>query len=192
MADVRQRKVGAAIKGISVLDAVKAVKARAGEDGYNRVVAALDDEARQALGSPLLATSWYPLDAFVRFLRADLAVTAGGDERVLVERSEAVIDRQLRGIYRLFIKLGSPEFVLKRISTVHMAYFNGITAEIVSLTPGRGVIRYIGFEPEHRLIGHIVIGFFRKALAISGAKDVHAAFATPIGAPEADLVVTWR
>jgi hypothetical protein len=38
---------------------------------------------------------------------------------VLIGRSEKVIEGQLHGIYRVFVKLGSPEFVIKRISAVH-------------------------------------------------------------------------
>lgn len=182
------------IKGTAVLDSVRAIRKRSGEEEYGRIVATLDDEARRLVTGELLPTSWYPLDPFVRFLEADLRATAGGDESALVERTEGLIERQLRGIYKLFVRLGSPEFVLKRISIVHMTYYNGVHVETTSLTPGRAVLRYTGFEPSHKLIGYAIIGFFRKALQISGAKDVQASFATPIGSEKgyAELVVTWR
>ena len=192
MTELKPNRVGVSLKGSAVLETVQAIKARSGDEGYEKIVGTLDDDARTMFRRVILPTAWYPLDAFVRFLEADLRESAGGNERVLIERSEIVIDRQLRGIYRLFVKFGSPEFVLKRISIVHMTYFNGVNIEI-NLKPGRAVIRYTGFEPQHRLMGYSIIGFYRKALEISGAKGVQVSFATPIGDSKgyAELVATW-
>jgi hypothetical protein len=187
-------KPGVTIKGAAVLDAVRAMRKGHGDEGFARIVATLDPEARTIFEGAILPTSWYPLDAFVRLLDAELRQGAGGDERALVERAERIVEKQLRGIYRLFVKLGSPEFVLKRIAIVHMTYYNGVNLETTSLTPGRAVLRYTGYEPAHRLIGNVNIGFFKKALEMSGAKDVVAAFTVPIGDARgyAELVVTWR
>lgn len=194
MSESKRPDVAVSIKGSAVLDTVRAIRKRSGEEEYGRILSTLDQEARTLLGGDIVATSWYPLDPFVRFLEADLRETAGGNEAALIERTEGLIGRQLRGIYQLFVKLGSPEFVLKRISIVHMTYYQGVDLETRSLTPGRAVLRYRGFEPRHKLMGYSLIGFFRKALQISGAKDVRASFTVPIEAGEgyAELVVTWR
>ena len=60
------------------------------------------------------------------FLEADIRETAGGNEQELVKRAEAVIEKQLSGIYKMFIRLGSPEFVIRRIAAVHSTYFDGV------------------------------------------------------------------
>jgi hypothetical protein len=191
MAEAKRPQV--TIKGSAVLDSARGIRERLGDDAYARLVAGLDDDARHLFEGDILPTSWYPLDAFVRFLEADLRESAGGDERALVARSRWLFERQLKGIYRLFVKLGSPEFVLKRISIVHMTYYNGVHLETVSLGPGRAVLRYTGFDARHRLIGNAIVGFYGKALELSGAKDVRAEFTTPIGDPKgyAELLVTW-
>lgn len=191
MAETKKPQV--TTKGSAILDTVRAIRKRSGDEGYAQLLAGLDDEARAVFQGTILPTGWYPLDAFVRLLALDLQQTAGGDEQALVGRTEWLVERQLRGIYRLFVRLGSPEFVLKRISLVHLTYYNGVDVETRSLTPGRAVLRYTGFESRHKLIGNSIIGFFRKALELSGAKNVRAAFETPIGDEKgyAELVVTW-
>ncbi len=193
MTESKGPRVGVAVKGSAIRDTVRAIRKRSGDEEYGRILSTLDEEARALLGGDIVATNWYPLDPFLRFLEADLRETAGGDEAALIERTEALIERQLRGIYRLFVRLGSPEFVLKRISIVHQTYYRGVDLETTSLAPGRAVLRYTGFEPRHRLVGYSLIGFFRKALHISGAKDVQASFTVPIeaGRGYAELVVTW-
>jgi len=193
MTEPKTRRVGVSIKGSVVLETVQAIKARAGAEGFEAIVGTLDDDARAMLRGVIFPTAWYPLDPFARFLQADLRVSAGGNERALIKRSEAIIDGQLRGIYRLFVRFGSPEFVLKRISVIHMTYYNGVNVETKSLTPGRAVIRYTGFEPQHNLMGYTIIGFFKKALEISGAKDVQVSFTIPIseGKEYSELTATW-
>lgn len=100
----------------------------------------------------------------------------------MIIRSEAVIERQLSGIYRIFVRLGSPEFVIRRIAAVHSTYFDGV--EIIPQMTGTNSasIRYVGFAPQHRIIGFVIIGFFRKALEISGATQIDVHFRVPIEA----------
>src|ERR1700740_2248703 len=91
-----------------------------------------------------------------------------------------VIERQLRGIYKAFVKLGSPEFVIKRIAAVHETYFQGVPIEVRVRGQGKAVVRYAGFEKQHRIMGFAIIGFFKKALEISGATDWCLSFTVPI------------
>jgi hypothetical protein len=59
--------------------------------------------------------------------------------------------------------------------------------------PGKALVRYTGFEKQHRIMGFAIIGFFKKALEISGAKDVVLSFTTPIeeGKTFAELSIGW-
>jgi hypothetical protein len=123
----------------------------------------------------------------------EIKVLAAGDENMVTRGSEAVIERQLRGIYKAFVKLGSPEFVIKRIAAVHATYFEGVPIEVNLPAPRSAIVRYKGFEKHHRIMGFAIIGFFRKALEISGAKDVAIRFTVPIeeGKEFAELSITW-
>jgi hypothetical protein len=108
--------------------------------------------------------------------------------------SEAVIERQLRGIYKAFVKLGSPEFVIKRIAAVHATYFQGVPIEVQIQGNGRALVTYTGFEKQHRIMGFAIVGFFKKALEISGAKDVAIYFSVPIeeGKSYSELSIAWK
>jgi len=181
------------IKGTAVLDTIAMVKKRAGEEGFKKIVALLNEDAKKLFQGEVFTSSWYPLDLFTQFLEVEIRESAGGNEELLIKGSEAVIERQLRGIYKVFVKLGSPEFVLKRIAAVHATYFRGVEIRVEMTGPGNATIRYTGYEKQHRIIGFAIIGFFRKALEISGAKNVQARFATPIEAGKgyAELAISW-
>jgi len=104
-----------------------------------------------------------------------------------------VIERQLRGIYKIFIRLGSPEFVIRRIAAVHSTYFEGVDTIAEMKGPNTAAIQYVGFTREHRIIALVIIGFFRKALEISGAKQIDVRFRVPIeaGEPYCELSLIW-
>jgi len=162
------------IKGSAISDSISSVKNRSGEKEYNKILDLLSIDTRKLFeDAEILFTSWYPLDAFTEFLAADIKTTADGDENVLIERSEAVIEKQLRGIYKIFVKIGSPEFVLNRMSNAHQSYFRGVVIDVTMIDKGKAIIKYTGFDMNHRLIEYAIIGFYKKALEISGAKNVN-------------------
>jgi hypothetical protein len=182
------------IKGSVVLESLAIVRARLGAR-YQELLNLLDDETRPLFvegNRSLTAVNWIPLASYTRFLEADVAVSDGGNEAALIARSEAIIERQLHGIYKVFVKMSRPESLIEKIAAIHGTYFRGVQID-KTIAPGRASIRYTGFQKEHRVIGLAIIGFYRKALQLCGAKDVKAEFAIPIEAEkeQAELAVTW-
>jgi hypothetical protein len=183
---------GVQIKGSAVLDAVRSVRTREGEQRFRALVALVDEPFRTIFLGEIFDIAWYPLDAFVAFLAASLKYS-GDDEKVLTARSEAVIERQLRGIYRVFVRLRSPESIVKRIVTIHRTYFTGASVDFDLPAPGRAIVKYRGFEKQHRLLEYVIIGFYRKALELCGAKCVQVMVTVPIaqGCGSCELTMTW-
>lgn len=181
------------IKGTAVLDTLKAIEARAGKAELDKIISHLDPETRGIFQQPISPSTWYSCDAFSRFLEADIRETAGGNEQELVKRAEAVIEKQLSGIYKMFVRLGSPEFVIRRIAAVHSTYFDGVQIIPEMKGPNSATIQYVGFSRGHRIMGFVILGFFRKALEISGAKKVDVHFTVPIDAGEqfCELALAW-
>jgi hypothetical protein len=181
------------IKGSAIKETIHQIKSRAGEAAFQKILGLLDEETRKVCQGEIFSSSWYPLDLFSRFLEVEIKVLADGKEEMVTRGSEAVIERQLRGIYKAFVKLGSPEFVIKRIAAVHATYFQGVPIEVVVQGHGKALVCYRGFEKQHRIMGFAIIGFFKKALEISGAKDVVIYFTVPIeeGQASCELSIAW-
>ena len=181
------------IKGSAIKETIEQIKKRAGEEAFQKILGLLDPETRKVCESEVFASTWYSLDIFTRFLEIEIRVFADGNEEMVTRGSEAIIERQLRGIYKAFVKLGSPEFVIKRIAAVHATYFQGVPIEVQLQGSGKALVKYTGFEKQHRIMGFAIIGFFKKALEISGAKDVVLHFTTPIdeGKEYSELSIAW-
>jgi hypothetical protein len=144
------------ISGSVLLDTIKAVKTRQGDQEFAKILAHLHGEAKLIFNAPIESWRWYPVDAFVSFLETDIRETADGDRRVLIERSKKVIESQLHGIYKFLVRIGSPKFVINRIATIHASYFQGVQI-IPEIEDGpRATIKYIGFEKHHDIMEYIV------------------------------------
>ena len=183
----------AEIKGTVLMDSIKAIKARGGEAEFQEILQNVSEETRNIFEGRISASSWYSVDAFAEFLEVDIRETANGVREVLITRAEKVIEAQLQGIYRVFIRYGSPMFVVKRIAAVHATYYHGIEILPQAHESNGATIRYIGLRKRHEIMGYGIIGFFRKALEISGAKDIAVKFTVPISDEKeyAELTITW-
>ncbi len=168
------------VKGSALIDAIAVVRRRYGEPGVQAVLATLEGEAQELLRGKLLANDWYPLDVMTSFMAAGIRIHSGGDETVVIDRAERVVERQLGGIYRIFIRLGSPEHIIRRLGAIHQTYFEHVQVEPSFTEERRARIRYTGFGPQHRIMEPAIVGFYRKALQLSGAKDVMARITAPL------------
>lgn len=188
-----QGRLVADIKGRVLLDTLAAVRERSGEQELAKIIKSLSNESRKVFESSILFSEWYPLDAFTEFLEVNIRETANGDREVLAKRSEKVVESQLRGVYKIFVRLGSPKFVISRISAVHETYFRGVKI-IMEFERHSATVRYVGFQKEHNIMEQVVIGFFRKALAMSGANRVELKFTVPIAqaGPYSELAISWQ
>lgn len=182
----------AEIKGNSILDALAAIRARAGEQELKKILQGLSSESRALLEAPIYPSSWYSLDAFTEFLEVDARETANGNYEVMIKRSEKVIEAQLSGIYKVFVKAGTPGFVINRIAAVHATFFRGVQI-IPEVEEHQAVVKYVGFQKQHRILQYTIIGFFRKALEMCGAKEVRLNFTVPMteGREYSELTIFW-
>lgn len=181
------------IKGTVLLDTIAAIKARAGEHEFAKIVKALNPQSRTLFEGAIYSSTWYSLDAFTEFLEVDIRETAGGDREALSKRSEKVIEKQLSGIYKIFVKVGTPGFVISRISAVHSTYFRGIQI-IPEIEERMATIKYLGFQKQHQILEYTIRGFFRKALEMCGAKEVAMKFTVPMaeGKEYSELTISWQ
>jgi hypothetical protein len=194
--DLLGRSRVARIKGTAMIDTIKAIKAikqRGGQPELDRIVGGLSPEARKAFDAPIKSWDWYSIDVFAELLEVIVRETADGDPDILTERAEKVVDSQLRGAYRIFIKLGSPGYVIKRIAAVHETYFDGIQIIPDVEDSRQASIRYVGFKKRHAILQYTIIGFFRKALELSGAKQVAVNFKVPMSddTDYSEVAITW-
>ncbi len=183
----------AEIKGMAVRDTLRSIVARLGREGLDVLLEAAGEDARALFTEQVSVSAWYPLDAYASLLEAEVRAE-GGDPGGLMARAEKVIEKQLSGVYRVFVRLGSPEFLVKRISAAHETYFRGVGIELLACEKGRAAIRYTGFTQRHRVMEYVIVSFYRKALELAGARDARAQVtkSVSLGGGVSEVEMTWR
>ena len=153
---------------------------------------ALATPADRTLLDAASVSGWYPLDFFARWLDICLEVACGGNKATLVERAAVGLEHQLRGIYRVFALLSSPEAVLKKLSAIHSAYFDGITYDLHEKHPKEYRITYKGFDKKHALLECVILGWWRKILQTTKAQKPEVEVVNSVASGKGDIEISLR
>jgi len=95
-----------------------------GPDAYRNTVAALDPADRDVLSGLVLASGWYPVGTWNRALDRYLRTYHPNPKKGMDAFSVLLGDRELTGLVKFVLKLGSPEFMLKRTNFLWARYFD--------------------------------------------------------------------
>jgi hypothetical protein len=157
------------IKGLSLRNYPIALRAMRGDAVADRLLASLPRELREGLEmGTILASGWYPV-AYKRELhRAGAKVTGEpGFARII---SNEMTKRDLKGIYRTFIRIASPRFVLSLASRIFSTYFRPGTMRVVERRDGFVKVQLtdcFGFDAN---MWQDVFGGCEATLELAGAK----------------------
>jgi len=115
--------------------------------------------------------NWYPLSWYTDLHRAAQKVTGEGPDLARTMGFEATRD-DLSGIYRIFLLVVSPEFVISKAPLLFNTYYDTGTMEVTDATRGRARARWtdcVGFDHNLWLD---VQGSCQAGLEAAGARDV--------------------
>jgi hypothetical protein len=183
---------GPLVKGTVLLDALAVLHERLGVEAYLRLLTALDPAARQVLAGGALPGEWYSLEVLTGLMRTSMELNEAGEGQVMAD-AEELVTRHLRGVYAFFVRLGSPEWLIKRIAALHARYFRNLKISPTFEGAQRARIRYEGLAPKHRILALGIVGFYRKALELSGARSREVRITVPIeaGTDCLELALSW-
>lgn len=76
---------------------------------------------------------------------------------------------------------------------MHETYFDGIQIIPEVDDSRQASIKYVGFKKRHAILQYTIIGVFRKALELSGAKQVNVNFKVPMSddTDYSEVAITW-
>lgn len=163
----------AQVTGTAVVASLRYVKERFGGDALQRVLAALSDDERKVLDAGILASSWYPMPLFLRFMREAERQLAAQEDSVIRRMGAASAEYGIKGVYKIFFKMGSPEFVIGRAARVFGSYYDSGRIEVVETRAGRAVLDLHGFEGAPQFCERI-LGWMEKTVQMAGARDLRS------------------
>ena len=163
----------AQVKGTAVVASVRYVSERFGASALAAVLKGLPDEDRRILEGGVLASSWYPVPLFLRFMQ-EAEKQLGAKEPDLVRRmGRASADYGVKTVYKIFFKVGSPAFIIGRAARVFGSYYDTGKLTVVDTSSGGAVLDLEGFEGAPQFCERIR-GWMERTVELAGAKNLRA------------------
>lgn len=156
---------------------------------------ALPPASRAVMEGRIATDGWYPLnDAFVAPTRAvcDLFFQGSRDGAWQIGRFSA--DYALWGLLRLFVRIGSPHFLIRRAGQVFSAYYRPSEIVVDSAAPTTAIVRITRFPQPEELVELRIGGWMERALEISGCSGVQLVIRKSLtrGDPATEFEAGWR
>jgi hypothetical protein len=164
------------VKGSTLVPRLNYLKAHDPGDGLNRLLSGLTPDCAAAVRAGLMTHEWYPLDFYVQLNRGIDRVLGNGDLKVVWTLGRHSAEEALQGIYKVFLKVGSPEFVIKAASTIWKQYYDTGVMTLVKdpAAGGRKLFRLTvqGFQQNDESIWLAIGGWIERTLELSGGRKV--------------------
>jgi hypothetical protein len=161
------------VKGSAIESRVLWVRLHHGEEGVDRLSAALSPAARAVVKEPPHKASWYPFTVFVELNETIDRVFGAGDLKIVPELGRHGADANLTTVYRLFYMAGTPKWILDRASRLWDLHYDSGRLVVVR-HPGNEVeLHIVAFATPHITHCLSVFGWCERSLELSGAREVH-------------------
>ena len=182
------------VKGVAVKSTVEFVKQKFSTN-YDEWINSLPKDSVSILTGNISNTKWYsfknaqliPTDSIIdKFYSNNI----NGAKEIGYYSAES----GLQGIFKYFVKLGSPNFIINRATKVFQAYYKDSQIEVLSSTKTSVILKITEFKELDKYTEARISGWMEKALEISGCKDVKANIVNSIadGDDYSEIFITWK
>ena len=159
------------IKGSVLKSRLAFVEEHAGRDGLERVLAALDPAARREL-KMVLTVKWYAFEIGKALDDAIVNVIAGGRPEFFERLGRASAEKNLATMHRGFLVDGDPHAFLAKAQSIYSLYYETGRREYRRVGEREGVLTTHDAETFSAPDCLTVVGWYKHALELCGAKDV--------------------
>jgi hypothetical protein len=111
-------------KGTVLIHLREFVEQEQGGHVWTEVLSELPEEDRAVFGGIIIVGGWYPVRTWNRALRAFLPRAFTDGDAGMRALSAFIADRDLNTLYKIILRMGTPEFLLRRTESLWGRYFD--------------------------------------------------------------------
>jgi hypothetical protein len=182
------------VKGTAVRSTPLYVRQRFGSR-FDEWLDSLPPASREIIGNKISTNDWYSLnDALVVPTQKVCDIFYDGEARAAWELGRFSAEYALWGLYRLFVRIGSPTYLIKRAGEIFGTYFRPSKITVEVETHNRALLTIEEFPEMVEVIEFRIGGWLERALEISGCSDVQSRIEKSLtrGDSVTEFVGEWR
>ena len=159
------------IRGSALIPRVAWLRLRHAQH-WAAILQGVQPQTRELIEMHPISTGWYPFEQFVDLMTVADKVAGNGDLELVRALGHHAATANLSTILRMFIRFGSPEYILGKAAKVWSLYHDTGRGESEPL--GKNSIAFSVFEhgAPHRVLCMTLLGWTRGYLEMAGCKSV--------------------
>lgn len=184
--------MNAEIKGVGLRGLLKYIKQNY-KPGIETILGKLPPEQKRIFDTPILTSKWYPYSVFTELLKTMDQEMGQGDLSLCRKYGENSGGLDLNSIFKVFLKVGSPQFIIKRSDWFWKQYYRPGGMQVPETSDTMVRIRIVDF-PITKEHCKVMEGWMEKSLEMSGAKNprMREVQCRNEGAPFCEYIGEWE
>lgn len=141
---------------------------------YDQWLEQIPDESKKIFSDTILTSKWFDMkDSLYEPKLVASKLLKIEPKEFFWETGDYTAQNALKGIYRIFVKIATPQFLLKKSKNIVRTFYKNTSVEITKFEKNEGELKYIGFDPESELIMHRIAGWIDSSMRFTRAKNVN-------------------
>ena len=162
------------VKGSAVKFIPQFIIDKFGEEAHSRWIESLSIQAKEVFYYVIVASNWYPLkEILIEPVKTLCNLFYFGSPKGAYESGKYSAKLGLKGIYKAFIHLGSPQMVVKKASAILPTFYRPADIKVIENEKGSAVLNITEFEEMDEVVEYRILGWMEKALEICGCKKIN-------------------
>ena len=162
------------VKGAVLKSRIAFVESHFGKDAVQQVLASLPGDDQRPLRL-LFTSNWYPFELGKRLDDAIVRVVGGGRADFFERLGAASAEKNLSSLHAGYLTPGDPQAFLAKAPQIYSLYYETGRREYTPTSPTAGLLTTHDAETFSAPDCLTVVGWYKKALEMCGAKSVSVA-----------------
>lgn len=180
---------GAALAAIPIF-----IRQKFGENGYIQWIGELKPGAQEVYREGIVEKKWYPLNETLNEpLQRMCDMFYNGSLHGAVESGKFSADQGLKGLLKLFVRIGSPSFIVSQAGNILPTYYNPCEMRTIKNSSKSATVQATKFPEMNELIEARIAGWIQRALEMHGCKNVNIEITKSLtsGAEYTEYLINW-
>ena len=182
------------VKGSAVVILPKFIKSSFGTKNFNLWLDSLSEEAKEVYKSKVLITSWFPLKTiFTEPTRKMCDLFYKKDIMGAWEVGRFSAEYALKGFYKAYVKVATPQALTKRASQIFSTYYRPSSMKIDDISEKRTILKITEFPEMDIIVEMRILGWIEKILEICGCRNISLNVVKSLchGDSVSEIELTW-
>jgi hypothetical protein len=179
--------------------AVKSIKQYVEKKYNSRLndwIQSLPESSKNVMNTTIYANNWYPMkDGAVEPTKALAKFFYDNDiQKAAKESGRFSAEMGLKGVYKIFVKVASPNYIMQRAGRVFTSYYSPSEISVVDSHDKGLTLHITKFPDPEEVIEYRIAGWCERALEFTNCKEVRANVTKSLAKGDSltEIVINWN